>query len=331
MAIDLQDPKFQSILTHPQETDTGWKDDLKRFQEKDISLDRKTAGENSIKAFQRLLIFLGYSTSSGGSFTIDGDFGRGTNRAVAQFQFEHGLNPAITRDMLCYDCTSRTARKNIRSIPNVILDLPTLEKMIEVAGENIQANKVNCGSLNDALFQLNALHKRRLLSCREIHQQFGELAGQASRQLESSRGVTIRPQWILSIIKKETGGVVRPRFEQHWLSKFNKSMPDEDISELRFRSMSFGLGQVMGFNYKRVGATSAKAMFYSPMQEQILFVGRYLASGRSKVRAALAKNKPDEQDFRAIAKFYNGPRYEINDYHESLGKWFKEFSDMELV
>lgn len=328
MAIDLQNPKLQSILTHPQETDTGWKDDLKRFQEKDITLDRKTAGENSIKAFQRLLIFLGYSTSSTGAFSIDGDFGWGTNRAVAQFQFEHDLNPAITRKMLCYDCNSRTARKNIRNIPTVKLDLPTLEKIIEVAEENIAAGKVNCGTLNDALFQLNALHKRRLLSCREIHQKFGELAKQATQQIKLEKKVTIQLQWILSIIKKETGGVVRPRFEQHWLSKLNKSLPDEDISELRFRSMSFGLGQVMGFNYKRIGAKSAKSMFYSPLEEQVLFVGKYLASGRSRVRAALANPKPQEQDFRTIAKFYNGPNYEVNDYHESLGKWFKEFSGL---
>lgn len=41
-----------------------------------------------LERIQRLLIFLGYPTSTSGVYTIDGDFGRSTNRGVARFQFE---------------------------------------------------------------------------------------------------------------------------------------------------------------------------------------------------------------------------------------------------
>jgi peptidoglycan hydrolase-like protein with peptidoglycan-binding domain len=328
MPINISDPQIQRILTHPDETDSGWRADLQRFEKNDVTLDRRTAAENSVKALQRLLVFLGYSTSASGSYGIDGDFGPGTNRAIAQFQFEYGLNPSVRREMLCYDCTFQTASKNISAVPGVRLDVPTLEKMLAVARQNIDANRVNCGDFEVALFQLNSLHKRRALSCREIHQQYGVQAVQAAARMKAEKGVDIRPEWILSIIRKETEGVVRPKFEQHILTNSNRKTPQEDFSELRYRATSFGLGQVMGFNYQAVGAPSAKAMFYSPLTEQVLFVGKFLTTGGSQIREALAKSSPAEPDFRAVARFYNGPAYEVNRYHESLAKWFAEFRTM---
>ena len=99
---------------------------------------------------------------------------------------------------------------------------------------------------------------------------------------------------MLTIIKIETGGIVRPRFEQHWLTKLNKREPQTDLVELRYRSMSFGLGQVMGFNFKTVGAPSARAMFSSPLADQVLYVARFLATKRPDVTA---KRDPSQTDF----------------------------------
>ena len=90
----LQDSQIQKII-NPPHTPSHWESDLKRLEAGDLTLNRHSAGENSIKALQRLLIFLGYSTSSGGSFSIDGDFGRGTNRALAQFQFDQGIPGSV--------------------------------------------------------------------------------------------------------------------------------------------------------------------------------------------------------------------------------------------
>lgn len=98
--------------------------DLERLQEGSFALTRASTGEMIIKAVQRLLIFLGYSTSTSGAYTIDGDFGRGTNRGVAQFQFEHDLPTPVTREQLCYVCTYRTAPKRIDAVHDVAIDSP---------------------------------------------------------------------------------------------------------------------------------------------------------------------------------------------------------------
>ncbi len=315
------DPRVQRILTLPEGSTADWESDLRRLESGDATLTRKSAGEASIKAVQRLLIFLGYSTSSDGAFLIDGDFGRGTNRAVAQFQLENGLNPNLRRSMLCYDCTWQTASKNIVAIPDTRLTVATLEKMLQTALRMIETRNLMCGDFEEALFHLNGLHRSQFLTCKEILNRYGALVDAAIQGVRSEQGFAIVPEWILAIIKQETGGVVRPRFEQHYLSRFNQQEPQTDFVELRYRSMSFGLGQIMGENYRRVGAASAHAMFTSPMPDQVLFVARFLAQRREVV----IKRNPNEADFHTLARFYNGPGYASHFYHESLATWFKEF------
>lgn len=320
----IQDPKIQKIL-NPPNSPSYWKNDLKRLEEGDLTLNRHSAGENSIKALQRLLIFLGYSTSSSGAFAIDGDFGRGTNRALAQFEFDHGIpNTKVDRNTLTYDCNWRSARRLITVIPDVLLNINTLKKMLVVAKEAIDTNTVNCGDFNEAIFQLNALYNRTHLNCREINEKYGALAETAVEDLKNINGRVIRPEWILSIIRQETAGVVRPRFEQHWLSKLSRKQPGGSLSELRYRSMSFGLGQVMGFNYDRIGASSAKELYTAPLDKQVLSIARFLTRS-SHVRPVVVKKNPSANDFRAVARYYNGSGYATHHYDESLARWFREF------
>lgn len=328
MLTAVSDPRIQQILTLPEDGTEHWEKDLERLRHGDVTLNRRTAGENSIKAVQRMLIFLGYSTSSGGSFLIDGDFGRGTNRAVAQFQFEHNLNPEITREVLSYRCSWNNARSLIVSIPDVTLDIPTMEKMLEVSIQAIDHKEVSCGDFDEALNQLNLLHRRKLMTCRQILDKYGALAKQATQRLKATKDVDVHPIWVLSIIRQETAGVVRPRFEQHILSSRAMKHPDLDFSELRYRSMSFGLGQVMGFNYKLIDAESAKSMFYSPLEQQVYNVARFLSRARSSLRPVFAQTNPGDADFRAVAKFYNGAGYWKHHYHESLQRWFREFKEL---
>ena len=324
MSTLINNPKILKIL-NPPSAENHWKDDLERLKNGDITLTRGTVGEDSVRAFQRLMIFLGYSTSSTGSFLIDGDFGRGTNRGLAQFNLENGLaKNKIKRSIIAYDCNWRTAKSMIKGIPDVSLTIPTLEKMFAKAQNAIETNTVNCGNLDEAIYQLNALHFRKYLTCREINKRYGKNAEKAAQTIMTERNISIQPEWILAIIKQETAGVVRPRFEQHWFSKFAKENPDEDIDELRFRSMSFGLGQIMGFNYKRVGASSAKELFTLPLDGQIYSIARFLAA-YWRNRPALAKASPNESDFRRIARYYNGSGYHVHHYDESLARWFREF------
>ncbi len=320
----IENPQIQQILSLTSEADTAWKRDIERLRNGDVTLSRKNIGENSIRAIQRLLIFLGYSTSSSGAFSIDGDFGRGTNRAVAQFQFENGLNATLNRRVLCYECSWQTARTNIVAVPDVLLDVPTMEKMLELTLQAIATGQVNCGSFDAALAHLNSLHRNQLMTCRQILERYGAMTQQAAQQIDAELGLKIRPEWILSIIRQETGGVVRPRFEQHLLTRMNTQTPNADFSELRHRAMSFGLGQILGDNFRAVGAASAKAMFTSPLEEQVLFVGRFLAKNRNMSKV-VTKAQPAPEDFHIIGHNYNGPGYAKHHYHESVERWFKEF------
>ena len=320
----LQDPQIKQII-NPPNTVPHWEEDLQRLQQGDLSLNRRSAGENSIQAFQRLLIFLGYSTSSTGAFAIDGDFGRGTNRGLAQFEFDHGISsPGITKSVLTYECTWQTAKRRITIIPDVKLTIATLTKMLEVAKEAIANNEVSCGDFDEAIFQLNALHNRQLLNCRQINERYGSAVEQACATIQAEDNRTILPEWILAIIRQESAGVVRPRFEQHWLTKLSKQNPNTPLSELRYQSMSFGLGQIMGFNANNIGASSAKELYTFPMEKQIASIARFLMR-RSSVRAVVSKSNPTVTDFQTVARFYNGSGFAAHHYDESLARWFREF------
>ena len=241
MISAIKDEKIQKILWAPGTRGEEWKSDLERFKKGDVTLTRKSAGELSIKAVQRLLFFLGYSTSSTGAFAIDGDFGRGTNRAVAQFRFEHGMTRQDFRKTLCYKCNWQNARSNITTIPDVRLTVKTLKTMLDRTKRAIANNEVMCGSFNEAVYHLNNVHKRALLNCRKILKRYGTLVDRAVTGLANQRNINVRPEWVLSIMRQETGGVVRPRFEQHLLTRYDRKKPGVEFEELRYRSMSFGL------------------------------------------------------------------------------------------
>jgi peptidoglycan hydrolase-like protein with peptidoglycan-binding domain len=321
IAALVYDPIIQAVITHPEDDSTAWQSDLQRFLEHDIRLTRHSVGESAISAVQRLLIFLGYSTSASGAFTIDGDFGRGTNRGVAQFQYEHQLTTSISRKALCYPCQWNTAKKNITAIPESTLTESTLIALLTVATKRCEQHEIMTGDLDSALFHLNALHRHRFLNCREILEQYGDAAKATSESILAEEDIFVRTEWILAIIRQETAGIIRPRFEQHYLSRLNQSHPRESLSELRMQSMSLGLGQIMGTNFAAVGARNASELFTAPVATQVAFVGKFLRPKHAQTKKA----DPTSADFRQVARFYNGPQYEAHLYHERLSRWFREF------
>ncbi|MCW8889541.1 MAG: N-acetylmuramidase domain-containing protein [Sedimenticola sp.] len=321
IAALVEDPIIQKIVTHPDDDTATWRDDLQRFLSQEIRLTRRSAGESAITAIQRLLIFLGYSTSASGAFSIDGDFGRGTNRGIAQFQYEHQLSSLCSRATLCYPCQWNTAKKQITQIPEATLTESTLIALLNTAKARCKENLIMTGELDSALFHLNALHRRRFLTCREILECYGPSAQAASKALENDEGITVRAEWILAIIRQETAGIIRPRFEQHYLSRLNRKHPDLPLAELRMQSMSLGLGQIMGTNYQAVGAHNATELFTAPVDTQAAFVCRFLKSRDTQTK----KHEPTSEDFRTVARYYNGPQYAAHHYHEQLSRWFREF------
>ncbi len=65
-------------------------------------------------------------------------------------------------------------------------------------------------------------------------------------------------------------------------------------------------------------------MLYSPIDDQVLYVARFIANKRQVV----VKHEPTEEDFCIMARYYNGPRYAEHHYNESLATWFKEFREL---
>ena len=112
--------------------------------------------------------------------------------------------------------------------------------------------------------------------------------------------------------------------EQHHLTRRALNNPDKPLSDIRYEAMSFGLGQVMGFNYKMVGAPSARAMLTSSTADQVLYVVRYLARTRL-CRMGVTRSNPNSTDFINVAKGYNGSGFAVNRYNEKIARWFREF------
>lgn len=78
---------------------------------------------------------------------------------------------------------------------------------------------------------------------------------------------------------------------------------------------SFGLPQMMGFNYAACGYSSAVAMFGAFKQSeraQLQAMARFIAAG-PKMHAALKR-----RDWATFARHYNGPGYRKNRYDDKL-------------
>lgn len=157
---------------------------------------------------QTLMIFLGLSTAASGGFLVGGEFGRGTNRGVAQFQVEEDLSRKISRDMLCYPCRWNTASRLIKTIPDATLTLATLQLMATLALERCETGHIIAGDFDDAIFHLNALHKRLSLTCRQVLQRYAAHAENACEMLRVTEKISMRAEWVLAIITQETSGVM---------------------------------------------------------------------------------------------------------------------------
>lgn len=101
-----------------------------------------------------------------------------------------------------------------------------------------------------------------------------------------------------------------------------KARPDADdnlqakVRECALKACSWGLGQIMGFNYKLAGHNSLQdfinAMYDSEKAQLQAMISFLKSAGLEKAM----KNK----DWHAIAKAYNGASYAKFDYHNKLAR-----------
>jgi hypothetical protein len=70
MLAYVDDPCTQKILTPSKGDNSGLQDALRRFQAGDVKVTRQSVGEPAIRVVQRIRVFLGFSTSSRGGYSI---------------------------------------------------------------------------------------------------------------------------------------------------------------------------------------------------------------------------------------------------------------------
>ncbi len=87
-------------------------------------------------------------------------------------------------------------------------------------------------------------------------------------------------------------------------------------------STSWGLGQIMGFNYKAAGYSSPQAMiadFKKGEAQQLAGMLRFIKAN-PEMYAALKSN-----DFATFARLYNGTNYRQNNYDTKLLSYYNTF------
>lgn len=93
--------------------------------------------------------------------------------------------------------------------------------------------------------------------------------------------------------------------------------------ECALQSASWGMFQIMGFNYAACGFKSIQefinAMYHSEGSQLLAFVN-FIKNDRRMLAALKAK------DWASFAKYYNGPNYAINKYDVKLANAYKKWT-----
>lgn len=126
---------------------------------------------------------------------------------------------------------------------------------------------------------------------------------------------------LYAILLNETGakgfknGVIQQRFEIGTFNRLVKQHPEKSDAELRLLSTSWGIGQIMGFNYRAAGYEFISAMvdgFILSEDNQVKGFLNFCKSSNSLMQQIRAKN------FAGIASIYNGPGYKKYQYDTKL-------------
>jgi len=88
------------------------------------------------------------------------------------------------------------------------------------------------------------------------------------------------------------------------------------------RSVSWGLGQIMGNNFKLAGCSSAQEMVEQAMESEVNQL-RHMASF---IRSAGLLDEIQRKDWAGFAKGYNGPQYAVNKYDTKLADAYAKFA-----
>lgn len=125
------------------------------------------------------------------------------------------------------------------------------------------------------------------------------------------------------IINFKAGGYTTNNGEYKKLAKAIRKLEKEIAHE----STSFGAFQIMGFNYKVCGYSSASEMsdkyHANPVEEQIKgFINFCINYKKGKLLKALK-----DKNFKSIARIYNGKKYKKYKYDKRLRLAYNSFNE----
>lgn len=87
-------------------------------------------------------------------------------------------------------------------------------------------------------------------------------------------------------------------------------------------SVSWGLGQIMGSNYKLVGCDSVQQMVEQAKESEIA----QLKQMANFIKSTGLLDELQRKDWAAFAKGYNGPKYAVNGYDTKLAAAYEKYA-----
>lgn len=247
--------------------------------------------KDDIIVLQKRLVELGYSLK------IDGDFGRKTDIAVKDFQERESLVPdgivgsKTWKALFPCEVTQEDLR---RAASNLGVDVATIKAVMEVESR---------GS--------GFLSPGKPVILFEGHIFWNELkkAGYKSENYTQGNEDILYPKWDKS---HYLGGIK----EYYRLEKAEKI---DEVCALK--SASWGLFQIMGFNYKVCGCDTV-TQFVDLMKES---EGSQLDLFVEFIKGNSLESYLRNLDWAGFAKKYNGPAYRENKYDEKLEKAYEKY------
>ena len=155
----------------------------------------------------------------------------------------------------------------------------------------------------------------------------------------------------------DAAGRPKALFERHYFYKFLASQPDKQSAAVKaglaypkwgekpypkgsdavyaeieaaceidldaaLRSVSWGLGQIMGNNHKMVGFDTAEDMVKDAMESEV----NQLRQMAAFIKAAGLLDELQAKNWAGFAKGYNGPSYATNQYDAKLAAAYNKYS-----
>ncbi len=240
---------------------------------------------------------------------VDGDFGGQTELALRQYQASRGLSADGIAGVV-----------TIARIQNETAD----------AKPESHSKKITEQDIGSVAFS-SGIQKAAIKAVMKVETQYGTGFLKSGRPIILFEGHIFWWRLAVAGIRPETiqghPNVVYPKWDstqyKGWELEWDRLAEARSINEnAALESASWGLFQVMGYNWKALG--------YSGIQD---FVAKMEDSEKNQLEAFIKfvqannlKQYIDWQDWAAFAFHYNGAGYKENKYDEVLANWYSYFS-----